>query len=364
MKSNVKTIFYFFSLISSLTLNPYHLAYAEIEIEEQNNIYIDASIDDSDNSIYSENWSDQKKIRDKNYDPFKDSSQFYLLNPRYFVINGKTAVFYYPLSETQNPALLYTSIDDKTNFILAQSYGSVQQSLTLKKQLPNQFKDHQLFAIQEQGKNLLLIFRSRYILTPTEKQHNAQIHQMFADNLYRSSYELIEVTPEAKLLHRAQFIAPNPENGMGFGPKFNDKISDYEANIIQYQTKTPGDYQTVKPFDIEHIYDYQNGQLRKNTHKHYLSISERRALKENVESINAELLEDQYRESQKEQKPQPSSCLSDFWVFHDKAAPKGVNWGNPWLQQQTKLYQTFIQEYESGKHYSWSNFRKRYCELN
>lgn len=364
MESNVKTIFYFISLISSLSLNTFHLAHAEIEIEEQNVIYIDASIDNSDNSIYPENWSDQKKIRDKKYDPLKDPSQHYLSNPRYFVINGKSAVFYYPLSETQNPALLYTNVGGKNNFILAQSYGSAKQPLTLQRQLPNQLKDHQLFSIQPKNKNLLLIFRSRYILTPTEIQHNAQLHHMFADNLYRQSYELIEITPKAKLLHRVQFIAPNPENGMSFGPKLNEQTGDYENDSIQYETKTPGDYKTIKPFDIEHIYYYQNGQLRKNTQKYFLSVSERLALKKNIESVDAELLEDEYKESQKGKTPEPSSCLDDFWVFHDKAAPIGVNWGNPWLQKQTQLYQNFIQEYEYGKRYSWNEFRKRYCELD
>ena len=363
MKPSLKQTFCTLGFASSLIFAALTPAHAELDIEEKNVIYINASLEDGDDSIYPENWSDEKKIRDKTYNPHTDSSQNYLHHPRYFVINGKNAVYYYPLSESKHPALLYTRLADMNFYALTQSYGSSKQPLNLKPQLPNQLKDHQLFSIQQHGKNLILIFRSRYVLTLAEKQHNASLHSMFADNTYRISYELIEVTAQGKLLHRTSFIAPNPENGMSFGPKLNEKSADYDNNIIEYQTKTPGEYRTIKPYDIEHLYDYQHGKLSKHTQKYMLSPSERAALKEEYEAIDAEKMEDEYRESQRGETPEPSSCLNDFWVFNDKAAPKAVHWGNPWLQQQTVLYAKFLKEYEQGISYKWPAFRQLFCKL-
>lgn len=61
--------------------------------------------------------------------------------------------------------------------------------------------------------------------------------------------------------------------------------------------------------------------------------------------------------------PEPSRCLEDYWVFHDKAATKNVHWGNHWLQQP-KLYATFLKVYSDGTSYQWPDFRKRYCDLS
>lgn len=340
-------------------------AHAELEEDIQQVIYIDASLDgEEDDSIYPENWSDSKKIHDPNYNPHQDSSQQYLSNRRHFVINGKQSVYYYPLSEDKNPAIFYDAPVGSANFALAQSFGKNHQAIHLEPQLQHQLKDHQLFSIQPHGSNLMLIFRSRYLNTPAEMKRNTAFDSAFASYFYRSSYELIEVTPKGKILHRVQFIAPNPENGMGLGPKQDAKTGDYHNNVIEYSTSTPGVYQTLKPYNIEYRYEYQNGKLSKHTEKRLLTLSERAALRDDAGSVNAENMQDEYDETHKNAPPEPSSCLDDYWVFHDKAAPKGSRWGNPWMQQQQALYQRFIQEYENGKTYTWPQFRQRFCRLN
>ena len=59
-----------------------------------------------------------------------------------------------------------------------------------------------------------------------------------------------------------------------------------------------------------------------------------------------------------------STCLDDYFVFKDKAAPLDVKWGNDWMQQQPKLHQQFLAEYAQGKNYVWKDFRVRYCDLD
>lgn len=262
----------------------------------------------------------QKKISIDTYDPHQDSSQYYLSNPRYFVINGQNAVHYYPLSEQANPALLYTRVGGSHYFALAQSYGTARQPIQIKAQLAHKLKDHQLFSIQSYDKNLVMLFRSRYFHTPEEMQRNITFSRSFSSYFYRSSYELIEMTTAAKILHRIRFTAPTPENGMGFG------LSMLSDEILEYTTRTPGDYQTLKPYDIEHRYEYQNGELNKHISTSFLTVSQRIALRDQKEGVNMQNIEDEYRESQRNKTPRPSSCLEDYWVFHDKAAPKNVNW--------------------------------------
>lgn len=339
------------------------LSHAELEEEIQQVIYIDASFDDADDSIYPENWSDRKKVRSKNYDPHQDTSQHYLSNLRRFVINGSQAVDYYPLSEGKNPALFYSQRNNEADFALAQSYGAARQAIHIEPQLQHKLKDHQLFSIQPSGRNLMLIFRSRYFHTPAELKRNSAFSKSFASDYYRTSYELIEVTPKGKILHRAQFAAPSPENGFGFGPKLDESTGEYKDNVIEYTTSTPGAYQTLKPYDIEYRYEYQNGKLKKHTENRLLTLSERAALRENKGSINAENMQDEYNASQKDSPPESSSCLDDYWIFHDKAAPKGIRWGNDWMQKQPALHQAFLSAYESGKSYAWADFRQRFCDL-
>lgn len=349
-----------FTILGALALSlACTTSYAELEEEVQNVIHINASLDDDeDNSIYPENWSDRKKILMRSYNPAQDSSQDYLSNSRYFVINGQNAVRYFPLSKKTSPALLYTEVGGKNFFALVQSYGTSRQVINIASQLPHHLKDHQLFSIQPHGKNIVLIFRSRYFYSPKEIQHNTAFSQSFSSYLYRSSYELIEVNIAGKILYRTQFTSPFLENGMGFGPSME------ENQVLEYTTSTPGNYQTAKPYDIEYKYLYQHGKLTKHSNKRSLSVSERVALRDDKAGVNAELIEDEYREMHRNDKAKPSSCLQDFWVYHDKAAPKEVNWGNPWIQRQPALLQTFKKEYESGKTYTWAQFRQHYCDLS
>lgn len=361
MKLSLEQTFYTLGITTGLFFSTLHMAHAALDIEEQNVIYIDASSDDGDDSIYPENWSDQKKIRDQKYNPHNDSSQHFLSNARYFVINGKNAVRYYPLSEAANPALLYTSVGSKSYFALVQSYGAAMQPIMLKPQLPHQLKDHQLFNIQPHDKNLVLIFRIRYFHTPAEMARNIALNPNFKSYFYRTSYELIEVTPQGKILHRTQFTAPSPENGLGFGPKMNENNGEYEDSSIEYTTRTPGVYQTLNPYDIEHSYAYTHGKLTKHTEKRLLTPSERAEIKVDHGGVNAENMHDEHNKANQDRRPEPSSCLEDYWVYHDKAAAKNVHWGNPWLQRQPALYQNFLRDYANGKTYSWLQFRQHFC---
>lgn len=79
-------------------------------------------------------------------------------------------------------------------------------------------------------KNLALIFRTRYAYTPTELKANAVMNSIYANNRYRYSYEIIEIDTNGKQLHRVQFVAPAIEDGMSFGPKWDEDLSDY-ANL-------------------------------------------------------------------------------------------------------------------------------------
>lgn len=340
------------------------ICHAELEEEIQHVVHIDATLDgDEDESIYPENWSDEKKIRDKTYNPHEDSSQQFLSNTRYFVINGQNAVRYYPLSDAANFALLYTKVGNKNYFAIVQSYGATMQPIVLKPQLSHKLKDHQLFSIQPHDKNLVLVFRSRYFHTPAEMARNIALDPNFKSYLYRTSYELIEVTPQGKILHRTQFTAPSPENGLGFGPKLNEQNGDYEDSSIEYTTSTPGAYQTLNPYDIDYSYVYSHGTFTKHTQKRLLTPSERAAIKHDNGGVNAENMQDEYEDATADQAPAPSSCLEDYWVYHDKAAAKNVRWANPWLQKQPTLYALFLKDYEKGKSYTWPQFRQRFCNL-
>jgi hypothetical protein len=210
-------------------------------------------------------------------------------------------------------------------------------------------------------KYIALIFRTRYAYTPAELKANAEINSIYANNRYRYSYEIIEIDTNGQQLHRVQFVAPVIEDGMSFGPKWDKDLSDYNNAILEYSTKSPGDYQTVHPFNIETRYEYKQGQLKHFEQKSLLTASDKVFLKNPPNSINYEnYLDDQdtafYVES--------STCLDDYFVFKDKAAPLGVKWGNNWMQAQPKLHQQFLAEYAQGKNYIWKDFREQYCDLN
>lgn len=359
-KNHAQHLFFALTLIALVP----SICHAELEEQIEQVLYIDATLDgNEDASIYPENWSDEKKIRDKTYNPHEDSSQQFLSNARYFVINGQNAVRYYPLSNAANPALLYTKVGNKNYFAIVQSYGTTMQPIILKPQLSHKLKDHQLFSIQPHDKNLVLIFRSRYFHTPAEMARNIALNPNFKSYLYRTSYELIEVTPQGKILHRSQFTAPSPENGLGFGPKLNEQNGDYEDRSIEYTTSTPGVYQTLHPYDIDYSYVYSHGTFTKHTEKRLLTPSERADIKIDHGSVNAENMQDEYEQANMDRVPAPSSCLEDYWVYHDKAAAKNVRWGNPWLLQQPALYQTFFKDYEKAKSYTWPKFRQLFCNL-
>ena len=158
-----------------------------------------------------------------------------------------------------------------------------------------------------------------------------------------------------------QFVAPIIEDGMSFGPKWDEDLSDYNNAILEYSTKSPGDYQTVHPYNLETRYEYKQGQLKHFEQRILLTASDKVFLKNSPNSINYEnYLDDQDVPLSVES----STCLDDYFVFKDKAAPLGVKWGNDWMQQQPKLHQQFLAEYAQGKNYVWKDFRVRYCDLD
>ena len=211
------------------------------------------------------------------------------------------------------------------------------------------------------AQHLALIFRTRYAYTPTELKANAVMNSIYADNRYRYSYEIIEIDTNAQQLHRVQFVAPAIEDGMSFGPKWDEDSSDYNHAILEYSTKSPGDYQTAHPYNLETRYEYRQGQLKHFEQKILLTASDKVFLKNPPNSINYEnYLDDQDVPLSVE----GSTCLDDYFVFKDKAAPLGVKWGNDWMQQQPKLHQQFLAEYAQGKNYVWKDFRIRYCDLD
>ncbi len=117
----------------------------------------------------------------------------------------------------------------------------------------------------------------------------------------------------------------------------------------------------MHPYNIETRYEYKQGQLKHFEQKILLTASDKVFLKNSPNSINYEnYLDDQDVPLSVES----STCLDDYFVFKDKAAPLGVKWGNDWMQQQPNLHQQFLAEYAQGKNYVWKDFRVRYCDLN
>ena len=306
-------------------------------------------------------WMIMKKSAIPQYIPEQDSLREPLLNARYYVIAGKSPIHYYVIRTGQKPKLLYLNQPHSAVFSIGEAYAENREKITLQPQLNNTVKDHELFSIMPIAQHLALIFRTRYAYTPTELKANVTMSSIYANNRYRYSYEIIEIDTNGKQLHRVQFVAPAIEDGMNFGPKWDEGSSDYNNAILEYSTKSPGVYQTVHPYNIETRYEYRQGQLKHFEQKILLTASDKVFLKNPPNSINYEnYLDDQDVPLSVES----STCLDDYFVFKDKAAPLGVKWGNDWMQQQPKLHQQFLAEYAQGKNYVWKDFRVRYCDLD
>ena len=147
---------------------------------------------------------------------------------------------------------------------------------------------------------------------------------------------------------------------MSFGSDYinNENQKDHSKLAMIYQTKTPGDYNVIKPYDIEVTYLYQNGKLHKSEEKQYLSPKEYLELKR-TKKIK-KFTNDDLESYGHEEDLQPTNCLDDYFVYQDKAAPQDVTWGNAWLQQSSN-YQKFMNDYQKGKSYTWTTFRKNFC---
>ena len=334
-------------------------SFAELDEEIVTSVDASAYVVESDNPF--DSLDDHEKIRHPQYIPEQDSLRDPLLNARYYVIAGKSPIHYYAIRTGQKPKLLYLNQPHSAVFSIGEAYAENREKITLQPQLDNTVKDHELFSIMPVAKNLALIFRTRYAYTPTELKANAAMNAIYANNRYRYSYEIIEIDTNGKQLHRVQFVAPTIEDGMSFGPKWDEDLLDYNNVILEYSTKSPGDYQTVHPYNLETRYEYKQGQLKHFEQRILLTASDKVFLKNSPNSINYEnYLDDQDVPLSVES----STCLDDYFVFKDKAAPLGVKWGNDWMQQQPKLHQQFLAEYAQGKNYVWKDFRVRYCDLD
>ena len=306
--------------------------------------------------------SDEERIQDPTYQPEKDEEKQDINLMRRFVINGENEVRYFTLGQMKQPTLLFLNGPDSNRFHLSHSYQKNKQEIIIEPQLNHHVAQHELFSLMPIGKNFILFFQTRYYYTPEERQHNYAFTPLFEPYDTRSSYELIEVDTKGKLVHQTQFIAPSPEDGMSFGSDYinNENQKDHSKLAMIYQTKTPGDYNVIKPYDIEVTYLYQNGKLHKSEEKQYLSPKEYLELKR-TKKIK-KFTNDDLESYGHEEDLQPTNCLDDYFVYQDKAAPQDVTWGNAWLQQSSN-YQKFMNDYQKGKSYTWTTFRKNFCPL-
>lgn len=304
--------------------------------------------------------SDEEKIQDPTYQPEKDEDKQDLDQMRRFVINGDTVVKYYVLGQNQQPTLFFLNAPDSNRFYLTQSYQKNRQEIKIEPQLKHNVAQQELFSLMPMGKNFVLFFQTKYYYTPEERQHNYALTPLFESYDTRSSYELFEVNSSGKILYQAQFIAPSPEDGMSFGGEHIEEqdLNDQSKYIMTYQTKTPGDYDAVKPYNIQITYTYQNGKLQRSEEKQYLSPKEYAELKrtKKIKKFSNDDLES-YRYPENFH---PTNCLDDYFVYQDKAAPIGAIWGNDWLQESSN-YQKFINDYKKGKSYTWATFKKNFC---
>lgn len=335
------------------------ISHAEIDEEIITSAEASAYAVESDNPF--ENLDTEQKIRHPNYVPENDTLYGHLFNSRHYVIAKQFPVRYYAIREGKKPKLFYLNAKNSAVFAIADAYAENREKITIQAQLPHQVKDHELFSIMQTDKNLALIFSTRYHFTPAEKKLNAAFSSVYADDRYRRSYEIIEIDHNAKQLHRVKFIAPTIENGMGFGPKYDEKMSEYNAKILEYSTKSPGNYQTVHPYDIETRYEYHQGKLKHFEKQVLLTASDKVFYKNPPKSLNYENYIDDQAESDH---IESSTCLNDYFAFKDKAVPRKVKWGNEWMQEQPDLHRQFLSEYENGKVYVWKDFRKLYCDLS
>lgn len=305
--------------------------------------------------------SNDDKIQDPNYQPEQDDDKFYLNTQRRFVLNHDTEMRYFALQEGQNPTLLFLNPSDSNTFKLTKAYQQKSVDLHIEPQLAHQVAQHELFSLMPFGKNLALFFQTQYYYTPEERRHNYALTPLFEPYDRRSSYELIEVTPQGDILHRSKFIAPSPEDGMSFGGDYlgeDEEKKDQSEYTLTYETKTPGDYDSLKPYDIHFAYVYKNGQFHQSQEKVYLTLKEYADLKrtKNIKSFEDEE-PDLYGH---EEDVTPTNCLDDYFVYQNKAAPLDAQWGNPWLQD-SKGYAQFLKDYAKGKNYTWQKFKKNFC---
>ena len=304
--------------------------------------------------------SDQEKIQDPTYQPEKDEDRYHLNQSRRFVINHETEVRYYALREGTHPTLLFLNQPDSNIFTISQSFQQNEQQIQIEPQLNHHVSEHSLFSLMPLGKNLVLFFQTQYYYTPEERQRNYAFTPLFEPYDRRSSYELMEVNPNGKILHQVKFIAPSPEDGMSFGRDYieDENQLDHSELSLMYQTKTPGNYDVNKPYDIQITYVYQNGKLQRLEEKQYLSPQEYKDLKR-TKKIR-KFTNDDLELYGYEEDLEPTTCLDDYFVYQDKAAPKDVKWGNSWLQQ-SQNYPKFLSDYQKGKTYTWTSFKKNFC---
>lgn len=304
--------------------------------------------------------SDEEKIQDPDYQPEKDSDKYHLNQARRFVLNGDIEVRYYALQEGVQPTLFFLNPEDSNVFRLSKAYQQDVQHIQITPQLSHHVSTHELFSVMPLGKNIALFFQTQYYYTPEERQHNYALTPLFEPYDRRSSYELLEVTPEGKILHQAKFVAPSPENGMSLGADYadDDEIKAQSEYSLTYQTSTPGDYEAAKPYDLEIAYVYKNGQLHRSEEKKYLTMKDYEELKRTTQLKNFENEElDLYGY---EENLQSTNCLDDYFTYQDKAAPKDATWGNSWLQGSPK-YQKFLSDYQKGQSYTWQGFKQNFC---
>ena len=304
--------------------------------------------------------SDEEKIQDPTYQPEKDEDKQDLNQMRRFVINGDTVVKYYALGTNKQPTLFFLNTPDSNRFYLTQSYQKNKQEIVIEPQLKHHVAQNELFSLMPMGKNFVLFFQTKYYYTPEERQHNYAFTPLFEPYDTRSSYKLIEVGSTGKILHQAQFVAPSPEDGMSFGGDYINEENQHDQSklIMTYQTKTPGNYDVIKPYDIQITYTYQKGKLQRSEEKQDLSpkdYSELKRTKKIKKFTNDDLESYGYPENS-----HPTNCLDDYFVYQDKAAPIDAVWGNDWLQESPN-YQKFINDYQKGKNYTWTSFKKNFC---
>ena len=303
--------------------------------------------------------SDEEKIQDPTYQPDQDEDKLPLNTLRRFVMNGDTEVRYYALNGGNNPTLLYLNPPDSQVFTLAKAYQQHQQEIQITPQLSHQISNQDLFSLMPLGKNLALFFQTQYYYTPEERQQHYAASPLFESYDTRSSYELIEVNPNGDILHRAKLLAPPIEDGMSIGSNYAEDEDDDQSNkTLTYQTKTPGNYDSAKPYDLQITAVYQNGKFTQSEEKQYLTLKEYDDLKRT--KIRKDFTNESIVLYGHDEDLQSTTCLDDYFTYQDRAAPKNATWGNEWLQQSPQ-YNKFLSDYQKGKSYTWQNFKKNFC---